>query len=187
MELPKIRSYSRFCWILLISIVIWFLLFFTSIHSVMPVNGIRITEFEKKIKIATWFPQGWGFYSKNPREEQFMTFDISKKDIAANWPNSRSENWFGLKRFGRSQGIEAGLINSKIPRSHFQECRDEPLNCLEKSKIVFELENPTPEPTICGDIGIAFQQPIPWAWSNSRKKIEMPSKVVRVKVICSKK
>ena len=36
-----------------------FLLFFSSIHSVLPRNALTLQR-----NMETWFPQGWGFYSK---------------------------------------------------------------------------------------------------------------------------
>ncbi|MFC4077209.1 SdpA family antimicrobial peptide system protein [Salinithrix halophila] len=181
------NAYGRFSVIFFLASSFWIILITLSILSAMPSNALRPALFkvEEKLNINSWYPQGWGFYSKNPKEDQFLVYNVSKKEFAAVWPNMRAENLWGLKRFGRSQGIESGFIHSKIPPSLFKKCDKDPLVCLAKSRTAFEVENPIPFPTICGDIGFASQPPVPWAWSKSKKKVVMPSKVVRVKITCS--
>ncbi|PEJ17837.1 SdpA family antimicrobial peptide system protein [Bacillus pseudomycoides] len=165
--------------------ILWFLVFFYGIQNALPSNPIKDLPFSKKLNIATWFPQGWGFYSKSPREDYFSVVDIKNEKLAAEWPNNLPKNYFGLKRFGRSQGVEAGMISSNVPPSSMQKCSGDPKKCLKNSKVLMNIENASPNPTICGDIGIVNQQTVPWAWS--KRKIDMPSKIARVNVTCSKK
>jgi len=181
-----VTRFSRFGLIFALVAAFWLYIFVAAIHAVMPTNPISALPLSKELYIASWFPQGWGFYSKDARDLTFQVVDITNGTLAAAWPNNRSENFFGLKRFGRSQGIEAGLLSSRIPESAKTDCEENPYACLNKAAVYAELDNPTPYPTICGDIGFVYQEPVPWAWSRSGKKIDMPSKVVRVNVKCSK-
>lgn len=166
-------------------VVLWGYLFTVSIHAVLPDNPIKL-PLEQQLKVPTWFPQGWGFYSKDPRDTYFNVVNIEEEKLAANWPNNIPENLFGLKRLGRSQGIEAGLLHSMVLESSKKACKENPYSCLDEFQNPIVLKNPSPNPTLCGDIGFFGQEPIPWAWSGSNRKIEMPSKVVRVNVSCSK-
>lgn len=165
--------------------VLWFLIFLYAIQSALPPNPIKDLPFSKKVNIITWFPQGWGFYSKSPRDSYFSLVDVKSGELAATWPNNLPENYFGLKRYGRSQGIESGMISAQVPETSMEECNEDPTKCLKKSKVKIDVKNESPNPTICGDIGIVNQQPVPWAWS--KRKIDMPSKIARVNVTCSKK
>ncbi|MCM3269767.1 SdpA family antimicrobial peptide system protein [Paenibacillus elgii] len=187
MKSIEIDKYTRLGIIFLSVSLVWVYIFAAAIHSVMPVNAITQIPFANKLKIVTWFPQGWGFFSKNPREPQFKVVNISNEAVAVAWPNNIPENFFGLKRFGRSQGIEAGYLVSKIPETHKKDCTENPYSCLKESEASVEIENQTSLPTLCGDIGFVFQEPVPWAWSGNRENIEMPSKVMRVTVKCSGK
>ncbi|WP_253957652.1 SdpA family antimicrobial peptide system protein [Paenibacillus oleatilyticus] len=162
----------------------WAYIFFAAIHAVMPTNPITLPT-GKTLGIALWFPQGWGFFSKNPREPQFRVLDLSDGSLLPAWPNNMPANLFGIKRFGRSQGIEAGLLVSMIPETSKEKCEESPYSCLKKADKTLTLNNPTPNPTICGELGFVFQEPIPWAWSSGEENIEMPSTVVRVRVACS--
>ncbi|WP_242227340.1 SdpA family antimicrobial peptide system protein [Bacillus cereus group sp. BfR-BA-01315] len=184
MKLSK-YSYMTYGITFLAISILWFLIFFYGIQNALPANPIKDLPFSKKLNMTTWFPQGWGFYSKSPRDSYFSLVDVKSGELAAEWPNNLPKNYFGLKRFGRSQGIESGMISSKVPEISMQNCSEDPKNCLKKSKVLMNIENDTPNPTICGDIGIVNQKPVPWAWS--KRKIDMPSKIARVNVTCSKK
>lgn len=157
--------------------------FIVSIHSTMPTNVISPLPLEESLNVKRSFPQGWGFYSKNPKEPAFSVINIEKGEVGPKWPNNRSVNLFGLKRYGRSQGIEAGAINQNILESPWRKCEKEMIICMKESEVVQEIENPLSSPTLCGDIGFGYQEQVPWSWSKS--KILMPSKIARVRVLCS--
>lgn len=182
----KLDKHSQFGLILIIISILWVYIFSMAIHSALPMNPISKFPLSSSLNVASWFPQGWGFFSKSPRDPYFSVVDVSKKKIAAAWPNNIPKNFFGLKRYGRSQGIEAGLLVSNIAETSRLECNENPMTCLRKSPVIMEIVNQTPNPTICGDVGFIYQEPVPWAWSRSSKKIEMPSEVVRVNVKCFK-
>ncbi|WP_246062808.1 SdpA family antimicrobial peptide system protein [Paenibacillus ehimensis] len=164
----------------------WIYIFLLAIHTALPANALTSLPLKEELKIIQWFPQGWGFYSKNPREPYFYVYEVPGNKLAGQWPNNRVDNAFGLLRFGRSQGVEAGLLTSKIPSNSLTECKENPVECLNQLQAI-EVENPSPFPTICGDVGFVYQEPIPWAWSKGGEETVMPSKLVRVKVACSQK
>jgi len=163
----------------------WMYIFAMSIHYVLPANALPGLPLEHKLKVVTWFPQGWGFFSKNPREPAFKVISLSEGKLAPQWPNNLPSNWFGTRRVGRSQGIEAGLLSTKVPESAKRQCEKKPVECLAEIKDAVKLENPTPNPTLCGELGFVFQEPVPWAWSNNAEGLEMPSTVMKVNITCS--
>ncbi|MCS1352296.1 SdpA family antimicrobial peptide system protein [Mechercharimyces sp. CAU 1602] len=167
---------------------LFFLYFFAiSIHSALPTNAVAPLPLEESLAVNRSVPQGWGFYSKDPKESTFHVIDIETGVTAAAWPNNRPINYFGLKRYGRSQGIEAGVIRQQIDESAWQECEEEMFECMRAAEIAQEIENPLSSPTICGEVGYGYQEPVPWAWSKSREQIEMPSRIARVKITCTGK
>lgn len=166
--------------------LLWLLVFLLSIVSSMPVNPVsQLIPNPNAFKSV--FPQGWGFYSKNPRDDQLLVYDLSTQRPTVNWPNNRTENWFGIKRSGRAQGLEVGLIQASIKSDAWTKCEKEPSICLAESQIKVSAINTSPKPTLCNELGLALQQPVPWAWSKRKDNIVMPSKIVRVSVQCSKK
>ncbi|WP_312755493.1 SdpA family antimicrobial peptide system protein [Rummeliibacillus suwonensis] len=177
------NTYAGFLFIIIFSF--WFFLFFLSIHSALSASALDI-QLEKDIKIQTWMPQGWGFFSKDPREELTVAYNLNTGKEAGMWPNTRVENYFGLKRLGRSQSVELGLIETNINPSVWEGCKKDSLNCLNKASVAGKVTNTIPNASLCGDIGFVKQRPVPWAWSKHSNNIDMPSKIVRVNVVCSR-
>ncbi|ELS63375.1 hypothetical protein BSI_07660 [Bacillus inaquosorum KCTC 13429] len=52
-------------------------------------------------------------------------------------------------------------------------------------KVQADIANPTPNASLCGDLGIVSGSLVPWAWS--QYKVVPTSKVMRVNVKCSKR
>ncbi|WP_270169461.1 SdpA family antimicrobial peptide system protein [Paenibacillus sp. SYP-B4298] len=179
----KDLSFKKIGIIVSIIFSLWLLFFASSIISAMTFNPIAEKYLnERFFKLVS--PQGWGFYSKNPRDYMINVYDMNTEKPALQWPNNRATNLFGISRYGRSQGIEAGLIQGKISEANWLACEDSPTECLKNYTDKVSVTNSTPHPTICGDIGVVLQEPVPWAWSKN-ENIIMPSKIVRVDVSCS--
>ncbi|WP_044895062.1 MULTISPECIES: SdpA family antimicrobial peptide system protein [Bacillales] len=163
----------------------YFLLLGSSIVSALPTNPLSFTKDHQRF-IHKILPQGWGFFSKDPRDPMLNAYPLESDGENLVWPNMHQKNWFGLRRTGRAQGIELGTLIAKIPESEYSQCNKDVKSCLDEIPVKFTIKNPTPNPTICGDWGITSEQPIPWAWAKAETKINMPSKVIRVSVICQK-
>ena|SRR5699024_70899 len=171
---------GAFC-IIIISFEI--IIIFYSVVVSLPPNPLSLNK-NKTEFIQSFIPQSWGFYSKDPTEEELNVYSM-EDDEKLIWPNNRIKNIFGLYRYGRAQGTEVGLLQAEIPPETWSNCEDDPLSCLsDESKT--SIINKTPNPTLCGDIGIAMEVPVPWSWSKDANQINMPSKVVRMSVQCSK-
>lgn len=182
------QSHSKFQWygVYFLFLILCFLfIFLHSILSPMPKTVLSLPANDYMF-ISSWYPQGWGFYSKDPTEEGLYIIDATTKEPSTFWPHNSKENLFGLQRTGRSQGIEAGLLKSFVPEDAWIECEEDPIQCgseINEQNIV-EVNNPNPYPTICNDQLIILQEPVPWAWSDYKDNINMPSQVVRVKITC---
>lgn len=160
--------------------VFFFFFVFQSIVYVLPDNPLKSYSIFNNHFMYKTFPQGWGFYSKNPRDMTFQIINLGNEGTEIYWPNNRVENLFGLNRKGRAQGIEGGRIFSQIKQSDWISTNEDPMESIKNASPV-KIKNDSPNPTILGDIGIIYQEAVPWSWS-SDKNIMMPSKVVRLKV-----
>jgi antimicrobial peptide system SdpA family protein len=166
----------------LLSATFGFLLIFISITSALPVNTLKINNDVKGL-ISEIIPQGWGFFSKSPREPDLNAIPLEGQD-ALQWPNSSLSNYLGISREGRAQGIELGSIIGAIDKDSYQECKEDTYQCFKSSKTTIKIDNINRNPTICGKWGVINQEPVPWAWGNKLKSIIMPSKIVKVDVGC---
>lgn len=166
----------------------WGVLFAYSVHAALPSNPIKLPA-EMSVQPNVWMPQGWKFFTRDPREEEISVF---VRDAEGRWvsglrgANASPRNFFGLSRATRAQGIELGLLTTAAGtiKDAWQPCRDRLEACVERSQLVGEVTNITPDPTLCGEVGLTLQEPVPWNWSRSKRKVTMPSKAMRVNVIC---
>ena len=157
-----------------------------SSHGALPVNPIKL-PLEQSVYPQVWVPQGWKFFTRSPREEEVGAF---VRAPGGGWvtgligANGSAANLFGLRRATRAQGIELGLLVTAVDKDAWQPCKERLEVCVEKAPLVGNVRNVTPDPTLCGEVGLTLQPPVPWAWSRARRKVTMPSKAVRVNVQC---
>ncbi len=163
----------------------WLLVVVYALHAALPFNPIKL-PLETRVQPRFWLPEGWAFFTRDPREENMRVFVRHE----GNWvsagmgPIAKPSNSFGLDRACRAQGVEAALLINGFPSSAFQECRDPVAACLERAPITAEVQNISPTPTLCGDVGVVMQKPVPWAWWSSGLRATMPSRVLRMSVAC---
>ena len=74
-----------------------FLLVFTILRASIKQTPINVGN--KLSNFASFFPQGWSFFTKPIPEYQFDIYDSQKNKI--NTFNTSSENFYGLKKFNR--------------------------------------------------------------------------------------
>ncbi|MGO1421634.1 MAG: SdpA family antimicrobial peptide system protein [Staphylococcus equorum] len=156
--------------------ILLFVISFSFSYTKTPIKIPATLEAE----VSKIFTQGWGFFSKDPRDEKFYAIDLNTGEYVGKWPNMTLDNFYGLKKKGRAQGIELGRLYEKANPTNMKECQDTPGNCVRKMKPI-KVENDQKYPTILGDIAIIKEEPVPWAWSNDYKGA-MPSKVMRLNV-----
>lgn len=170
--------------IFLISVFIFGSIFITSVLIGMAKNN-PVTNFNKdtQIKIGTIWPQGWGFFSKDPRSTnmKFYSLEGSKK---VRLPNMKIENVFGLNRKGRAQAIEAGRINSEIAEEKWKKCEGNSCNIkdIEDSKESLTIKNDSPKPLLHGEYIFAQEKPIPWNYSKYYKEDTNITKYIKVRI-----
>jgi antimicrobial peptide system SdpA family protein len=154
-------------------------------HRALPFNPLNLPR-ETEVAASMWSPQGWKFFTRNPREDWLIVY----QNRGAAWartqpePNFTLSNWLGVGRGVRAEGIEIALLIYDLPRSAFRPCRGPAASCIAQAPIAARVKNKTPEPKLCGQVGVALQTQVPWAWSVRRDAVIMPSRVARLEVRC---
>lgn len=165
----------------------WALLGVYACHSALPYNPVEL-PFEKQIAVRSWLPQGWCFFTKDPRDDRMLVFRASGDgsltpaiDSQTRWPRRAG----GFDRRLRAVWIEAGLLFVAVSPNEWSECKEHPARCLEAMEPQRTMVNTSPEPHLCGRVGLVRQRVLPWAWARARSRLEMPSKVLLLEVACS--
>jgi antimicrobial peptide system SdpA family protein len=141
---------------------------------------------EKKVRAVRWIPQGWSFFTRNPREEQLSYFirePSGRWRAASLGPVSHPRNALGLNRKSRAQGVESAFLLAAVPNPAWVSCGDEePEHCLDRLPVRRRVRTHSRKPTLTGIVGFVKHEPVPWAWFASGKKVTMPSRAVVVRV-----
>ncbi len=150
-------------------------------NSYIPRDDIRVL-----------IPQGWGFFTRDPREPRIIPFGLRSE---GEWtelglgPHGRARWLFGLDRRSRAQGLEIGTLFGAVGDDAWFDCGGptpmEPHACLDAASPL-PVENPSPIPSLCGEVGLVRREPVPWAWRRAADRIEMPAQVLRLSVRCSR-
>lgn len=171
----KILGVSFICTWLLIAY-----LFLSTIIFALPDSPASHIGSEVIFKL---FPQGWAFFSKSPRDESIFIYNLELTENPVIWPNNHPKNIFGLKRYGRGQGVEVGVLYSQIKPENWYACEGIIHECLVELDFISVINN-TPNPSLCGEFILVLREPIPWAWSKKVSLENIPSKLVKVESTC---
>jgi antimicrobial peptide system SdpA family protein len=165
---------------------LWAVLAAYAIHPAMPFNTIHL-PMEQHLRVSLWFPEGWGFFTRDPRAERLTLYrlDGGRWMRAGRGPNSEPVNVFGINRAARAQAVEAGLLINEGTASPLAwiPCTALPSDCLLEARPV-AAQNRSRAPSLCGALGLVTQEPVPWAWLGNRRPVTMPSSIARLEVSC---
>jgi antimicrobial peptide system SdpA family protein len=158
------------------------------LHAALPFNPIRL-PFEDRVAMTLVLPEGWAFFTRNPREERTIPY---LRSADGRWISAIAnrladpENLFGFSRAPRGQSVEMGLLTTQLAGRTWIACDNLAAECLESAPIAGEIQNPTPGATLCGTVGFVAQPPLPWAWWRSPRSqpIRMPARTMKVTVQC---
>jgi antimicrobial peptide system SdpA family protein len=164
-------------------------LFVQTIVSNMPYNALRSGKFNAKI--VSLLPEAYAFFTRSPREDQLYLYAIENNQLKeVSYQNTDPSCFYGISRKQRAKGIELGHLFGKVAstkKDEWIECNESLLTCENWGEVPSVLVlNPTYSNQICGEFLIVSRKIIPWAWSSSRDKINMPSKVIKINALCSK-
>ncbi|MCG8328914.1 MAG: SdpA family antimicrobial peptide system protein [Chitinophagales bacterium] len=162
-----------------------YLIFQLAVHA-LPYGALTDSRV-KSANIGAIMPQGWAFFTRNPREHNYFIYQkVDGEYQQLILSNCNRKNLFGASRKSRIQSVELGDILAKVEGTTWLECpggirQEAEIECLEETLVINRVESPT----ICGAFYIAQQEPLPWAWGKHYREIDMPAKVVKIRTLCS--
>ena len=167
---------------------IWGGLIFLAGTTVLPYSPISPSPVTKLI-VRSFLPEGWSFFTRNPREAQLHFFKYENTHLSPyqNFPNSNPTNYFGMSRKSRAQGVEFAYLTQDISPENWKDCtRKELLNKVLTDSIPWiDVQSPYAPSLLCGEIVVMEEEYVPWAWSQSSKEIDMPAKFIKLNISCN--
>lgn len=140
--------------------------------------------------VARFLPENWAFFTKPPNDPEIVPYVLGRDgwEYASHLPNSRAENWFGLRRSQRSQGPElANLAND--PSVVWTDCGEIDEDCLAYAQRALvgtapKVKNTAPVPTACGPVILVETRPVPWDFRKDYDGWRLDSRVTVVEAAC---
>lgn len=148
-----------------------------------PYSALSIRGKTKKL-VQGVLPQGWEFFTLDPRMEYFLVYKkVNNELVCLDLRNTASASFFGMSKLSRVYNIELEVLLARLDSGHYVSCRTrkEMEHIYDTLKAV-SIRNRTNVRYFKGEYLIRKTKPVPWAWSNAKKEIFMPSKVVKVHV-----
>lgn len=154
----------------------------------MQENPVVLTS-KNDSKIITFLPQGWAFFTRNPREAQIIIYELKNGQIyEIPQKHSSYKNLLGINR-------KASKILSELQIILLENVKKEDYVDLQwnyqanvydaiPTKTI-HCKNKMNNPLLCNQYLVIFQKPVPWAWSKSLDKIKMSAKGIIINVECS--
>jgi antimicrobial peptide system SdpA family protein len=157
----------------------------TAALAAMPFNTLNVPN-EVNRTIMSLIPEGWGFFTKSPRDPEthiarLQNGVLQELNIVSSF---QAKYVFGFNRLARAQGLEVDELLLQLQASSlWRNCQQSITVCSQNLAVQKKLVNAVHAPTLCGDLLLFERRPIPWAYRES--KPVMPSRLTRVEVVCS--
>ncbi|MBV8353684.1 MAG: SdpA family antimicrobial peptide system protein [Candidatus Eremiobacteraeota bacterium] len=156
-----------------------------ALWSFLPPNPIQL-PIEIAANIRSFLPEGWAFFTKDPREDVSQAYIYSRDEwTLVTRPAAEPGSLFGFSRRPRAQGVELGLLlASTAGAARPVDCKGSAIQCLRHPNSVLNVRDPVARPLLCGRIGIIRQRPAPWFWTHEFRRVVMPAQVSILMVSC---
>lgn len=145
-------------------------------------NPVRLS-YKSTQEIYSVFPQGWAFFTRDPKEDVLIVYDFqnNNKEAVNKTASLSLENLLGINRKGRRVSIELAAVVNKIPAKAWSPNREKvSLEKLKSLPLKDTVVNVLPDPILKGTYVIYRATRKPWAWATS--STQMPYQCVKVAI-----
>lgn len=165
----------------LVLLFIWLIIFFSLISATSGYTSLKIkSEINKNLLTLT--PQGWGFFTRNPREENIILYKLDNGENIKQVTNKNftPSNYFGLSRRQRYEAIQISMLLSDIKEEKFLRCDQANFQDCNLCKVKINRDGLIHTGYFTGTYFIKKEKTIPWAWSKSKENLINPYKIIEL-------
>lgn len=151
-------------------IIGFFVVFFSSFKEQVVVS-YNCQQF-----VSLILPQGWGFFTKNPRDPLLEVYKVEKGGIITKVTlhNLSYKNDFGLSRKARMIGYESAQITNAVPASYWKKNTFSHLNDLDRKNIFLYTPKTKSKYFTNGLYLFMTYKTIPFAWAKKNQENNNP-------------
>jgi len=184
--MTRINQYLKCSYYLLVIAICSLMTFLSFSTSIRKDTAIKI-PYELKKPFKSFFPQGWSFFTRDPREANIDLYKYNREGNLNKILISGSEptNLFGISRKARIVGYEVSNILGNIPQNKWIEKDKNNLFTSMDSIPVLNIGEKTNLQLLKkGKYLLVESKPIPWVWRNYPKdRIKDKIKVIKVQIL----
>ncbi len=150
----------------------------------MPPNPISL-PLGQSLAIKSLIPQGWGFFTRNPREPQILFFEESMPGQweEVNLSNRQVRHFFGLGRGNRFEMMALQTSLQGVPEDQWRDCSGPTRKYTDSVPDAYFTTGPTGPlaRVVRAECFIArIQEVVPWSWFGDVHPDEMPAKCAHI-------
>lgn len=173
MKLKLYELLNKSFWGCLIIVV-----FFSSIKDQQVIQYPPLTK-----SINYLFPQGWGFFTRNPREDNVYAYRLKDNKIEEiNLLNQSVTNFFGFSRSTRLKAFDLAILMEKINNKSWVRSSNPNINSHINLPITKVKRTNNLQFFSEGIYFIKLKKTIPWKWSNLNQEKYTPYQIVKIKI-----
>lgn len=162
---------------------LWVTAFFGLISATSGYTSLKLKSKTNR-HLLSLTPQGWGFFTRNPREENIIMYKFDEKDsvVKITDKNFSFNNYFGLSRKQRYEAIQMSALLSDIKEEEFVKCNEISVQNCDINKVIISNNTKNKNNYFKGTYFLKKEKAIPWAWSKSKEKLKNPYKVIEIEI-----
>ncbi|MDJ1473278.1 SdpA family antimicrobial peptide system protein [Cytophagaceae bacterium DM2B3-1] len=160
----------------------WALVFYIS--ALCYIDNSTLLSYEFKKHFTYMVPQGWAFFTKDPKEALVEIYRLSPDNRLelVTYNNTSHLNYFGISRRSRAIAYQLSPLVSSIPREAWINGIGE-LNVDKESK-VFDIKLKKKLTYFPAGVYVVYQyKPIPLEWAHQKQEQYRPYLIAKVRVI----
>ena len=158
--------------------------------AAMPTTVITEDWGASRVAVNTVFPESWQFFTRDPTTASLVIYDVDEATkgnlvVEGTLPQTSASNSFGISRNQRSQDTEKAVLANEA--TSWVECGGmKAAECLKVASSTSSELVDAAERTkhFCGDLVIAEQTPVPFAFRNSTDERVQILKATRIETRC---
>lgn len=146
------------------------------------------TSFQERYLFSMLLPEGWGFFTKNPRDEKNVLYRIRPDNTLelASYRNSDARNLFGLSRRSRRTNLEFSRVLAEVREKDWTRYRAYTLAQLVGSDTIAPVRvaySPLKFTQLAkGNYLVKRYAIVPWAWAQYPGHFTNPEHYLKVTI-----
>lgn len=151
-------------------------------------NNIISTNYNffKNSKLSAILPQGWAFFTRNPREDQITIYSQKGENIInVSLKTTNKSELFGIKRSNRFIQDKLGNIISEIDKKYWYNTQTD-YDFRNIANALNHVSISVSYPSLCGTYIIEVKKIMPWSYFKSElsSNISLDTKLIKLTLIC---